>query len=149
MCKTTKAHDSPVSSYNGKPSNEKLKANKEAAYPENFLARDSYALPDQFNDIFTLDSQIVSLVTGTAITLDKSRHIPMRHYTMLCPALVENWKSFANHRIVFHKAQGVPMLAVDFIGGTLWIGYYQTEKPEDHTPAKVRYKRLWLICSSI
>lgn len=121
MCRTTKAHDSPVTSYEGKPVSDKLKARKEAAYPENFLANDIYDLPEQFNEMFSMGNQVFSLITGTAVSLGKDRCLPMRHYSMLCPALVENWKTFANHRLFFDKAHGTPLLAVDFMGGTLWI----------------------------
>ena len=129
MCRSTKAHDSPVTSYEKKPVSEKLKARKEAAYPENFLLNETYSLSEPFTEVFGLGKQVVSLQTGTVVPVNIE--VSLRHYSLLCPGLAENWKAFGNHRLCFEKNRQSPMLAVDFMGGTLWVGYCHASKPED------------------
>lgn len=131
MCRNTKAQDSPVKAYKDKPVSEQLQKNKEAVYPENYMASDVYAIDAPFMELFGLEKQVVSLSSGVITDLSAGRNIPMRHYFLQCPTLIKSWNTFNNHRLFFNKSKGLPLVAVDFIGGTLWIAYSHAGKLEE------------------
>lgn len=130
MFTPTDEPDSTPTGVGDKPVNKKIQENPELAYPERLFSKlTSGELSSDFSDCIPLGGHLASLKTG--LTIDIGDDIPMRHYQLLNPGLVEAWDKFETKELRLYGK--LKFLVVYLASGTsgIYIFYGYQKQPEN------------------
>lgn len=126
LCHNEEAENTPVKPYKGKPAPPQLVQKPSIVYPENFLEEQHEEVTREFFDCISIGTALVATAGNSFVT--KHEHA-IKHHIYKGPEIPED----AKLKVSFYKANGNPVLEVEFEDGQLYLPYEHVEVPENIT----------------